>query len=185
MAESLSQPQTQVAILGGGCFWCVEAVLTDLRGVLAVEPGYSGGHVANPSYEQVCGKDTGHVEVARVEFDPATLSYADLLRVFFATHDPTTPGRQGNDVGPQYESTIFWVDQAQRETAQAIIAELGEQQLYPEPIITQLRPLEKFWPAEDYHRNYFALHPEQGYCQFVIAPKVAKFRKQYSDRLKK
>ncbi|MVW73611.1 MULTISPECIES: peptide-methionine (S)-S-oxide reductase MsrA [unclassified Bordetella] len=185
MAESQSQPQTQVAILGGGCFWCVEAVLTDLRGVLAVEPGYSGGHVANPSYEQVCGKDTGHVEVARVEFDPATLSYADLLRVFFATHDPTTPGRQGNDVGPQYESTIFWVDQAQRETAQAIIAELEEQQLYPEPIITQLRPLEKFWPAEDYHRNYFALHPEQGYCQFVIAPKVAKFRKQYSDRLKK
>lgn len=185
MAESPSQPVTQIAVLGGGCFWCVEAVLNDLRGVVSIEPGYSGGHVANPTYEQVCGKETGHVEVAKVEFDPATLSYADLLRVFFATHDPTTPGRQGNDVGPQYESAIFWVDEAQRETAAAVIAELESQQLYPAPIVTQLRPLETFWPAEDYHRNYFALHPEQGYCQFVIAPKVAKFRQQYRDWLKK
>jgi peptide-methionine (S)-S-oxide reductase len=185
MAESPTQSATQVAILGGGCFWCVEAVLIDLRGVVSVEPGYSGGHVANPTYEQVCGKNTGHVEVAKVEFDPAVLSYSDLLRVFFATHDPTTPGRQGNDVGPQYESAIFWVDESQRDAAQAVMSELEAQQFYAAPLVTQLRPLETFWPAEDYHRNYFALHPEQGYCQFVIAPKVAKFRQQYRDRLKK
>ncbi|CAM4386767.1 peptide-methionine (S)-S-oxide reductase MsrA [Bordetella muralis] len=185
MSESTSSPATEVAILGGGCFWCVEAVLEDLRGVVSVLPGYSGGHVDHPSYEQVCGKATGHVEVARVEFDPSVLSYADLLRVFFATHDPTTPGRQGNDVGPQYESSIFWQNEAQRQQAQAVIAEVDAQHIYDAPIVTQLREPATFWPAEDYHRNYFALHPEQGYCQFVIAPKVAKFRKQFSDRLKK
>lgn len=177
--------QTEVAILGGGCFWCVEAVFEDLRGVTSVQPGYSGGHLDNPSYEQVCTKTTGHIEVARIEFDPQVLSYADLLRVFFATHDPTTPGRQGNDVGPQYESAIFWQDDAQRETARAVIAEVEAQGVYDAPIVTKLLAPATFWPAEDYHRHYFATHPEQGYCQFVIAPKVAKFRKQFHDRLKK
>lgn len=175
--------KTEIAVLGGGCFWCVEAVLVDLRGVVSVQPGYSGGHVDHPTYEQVCGKDTGHIEVARVEFDPAVLSYGDLLRVFFATHDPTTPGRQGNDVGPQYESTIFWQDDTQRRQAEAIIAEVDAQHRYDAPIVTRLRGPAVFWPAEDYHRDYYAQHAEQGYCQFVIAPKVAKFRKQFRDRL--
>lgn len=183
--NSSSHSATEIAILGGGCFWCTEAVLEDLRGVLGVLPGYSGGHVDHPSYEQICNKDTGHIEVARVEYDPAQLSYTDLLRVFFATHNPTTPGRQGNDVGPQYESAIFWQNDSQREQAQAVIAEIEAQGIYDAPIVTQLREPTTFWPAEDYHRNYFALHPEQGYCQFVIAPKVAKFRQQFSDRLKK
>lgn len=183
---SSSQPAgaaTEAAVLGGGCFWCVEAVFKDLRDVTGIEPGYAGGHVEHPTYEQVCGKDTGHIEVARVEFDPAVLSYGDLLRVFFATHDPTTPGRQGNDVGPQYESAIFWQDERQREQAQAVMDELRAQQVFDAPIVTRLLAPAKFWPAEDYHRDYYALHPEQGYCQFVIAPKVAKFRKQFQDRL--
>lgn len=174
---------TEVAVLGGGCFWCVEAVFQDLRGVKLVEPGYAGGHVDNPTYEQVCNKDTGHIEVARIEFDPAVLSYRDLLNVFFATHDPTTPGRQGNDVGPQYESAIFWQDETQRDVAQQVIDDLQAQKLYDAPFVTKLLPSERFWPAENYHRDYFKLHPEQGYCQFVIAPKVAKFRKQFHDRL--
>lgn len=174
---------TEVAVLGGGCFWCVEAVFKDLRGVVSVLPGYAGGHVDNPTYEQVCNKDTGHIEVARVEFDPAELSFSDLLRVFFATHDPTTPGRQGNDVGPQYESAIFWQDETQRDQAQAIIDEVNAARIYDAPIVTRLLPPAHFWQAEDYHRDYFALHPDQGYCQFVIAPKVAKFRKQFHDRL--
>lgn len=182
---SKSSSTTEIAILGGGCFWCVEAVLEDLLGVISVEPGYTGGHVDHPSYSQVCEKNTGHIEVARVEFDPATLSYADLLRVFFATHDPTTPGRQGNDVGPQYESSIFWQSESQREQAKDVIAEIDAKGIYDAPIVTQLREPATFWPAEDYHRNYFALNPGQGYCQFVIAPKVAKFREQFRDRLKK
>ena len=174
----------EVAVLGGGCFWCVEATLKELRGVISVLPGYCGGHVERPSYEQVCGKDTGHIEVAQVTFDPTVLSYEDLLRVFFASHDPTTPGRQGNDVGPQYESTIFWQNDAQREQAQAVIDELTQAGVFDAPIVTQLRAADTFWPAEDYHRDYFALNPQQGYCQFVIAPKVTKFRKQFQDRLK-
>lgn len=182
--ETKETPALETAVLGGGCFWCVEATLKDLRGVASVTPGYCGGHVDRPTYEQVCGKQTGHVEVARVAFDPAVLSYADLLRAFFASHDPTTPGRQGNDVGPQYESAIFWQDETQRETAQVVIAELARDGVFDAPIVTQLREPAVFWPAEDYHRDYFALNPEQGYCQFVIAPKVAKFRKQFKDRLK-
>ncbi|OZI27570.1 peptide-methionine (S)-S-oxide reductase [Bordetella genomosp. 7] len=185
MREQTSPGSSQVAVLGGGCFWCVEAVLQDLRGVISVQPGYCGGHVDHPTYEQVCGKQTGHVEVARVEFDPAQLSYSDLLRVFFATHDPTTPGRQGNDVGPQYESAIFWQNDTQRDEARAVMAEIEAQHVYDAPLVTHLREPATFWPAEDYHRNYFAQHPEQGYCQFVIAPKVAKFRKQFHDRLKR
>lgn len=184
MPNSPSSAATEVAILGGGCFWCVEAVLADLRGVVAIMPGYCGGHVDHPTYEQICGKGTGHIEVARVEFDPAELTYADLLRVFFATHDPTTPGRQGNDVGPQYESAIFWTNESQRQQAQAVMAQIEADGIFDAPLVTHLRPAQTFWPAEDYHRNYFELHPEQGYCQYVIAPKVAKFRKQFADRRK-
>ena len=175
--------QTEVAVLGGGCFWCVEAVFADLRGVISVEPGYAGGHVDNPTYEQVCGKGTGHIEVARIHFDPAVLSFTDLLRVFFATHDPTTPGRQGNDVGPQYESAIFYQSETQRDQARQVISELQGAAIFNAPIVTKLLPAATFWPAEDYHRNYFAQHPEQGYCQFVIAPKVAKVRQAFRDRL--
>jgi len=172
------------AVLGGGCFWCVEATLKDLRGVVSVTPGYCGGHIDAPSYEQVCGKQTGHVEVAQVVFDSAVLAYAQLLRIFFVSHDPTTPGRQGDDVGPQYESTIFWQNAAQREQAQAVIAELTRENVFDAPIVTQLRAPATFWPAEDYHRDYYARNPQQGFCQFVIAPKVAKVRKQFKALLK-
>jgi peptide-methionine (S)-S-oxide reductase len=185
MNNPSATPSKEVAVLGGGCFWCVEAVFLGLRGVSSVEPGYAGGHVDQPTYEQVCGKNTGHIEVARIEFDPSVLSFRDLLNVFFATHDPTTPGRQGNDVGPQYESAIFWQTEVQRDEALRVIDELQAQKLYDAPFVTQVLAPARFWPAEDYHRNYFALHPEQGYCQFVIAPKVAKFRKQFQARLLK
>jgi len=181
MTTTLSNLET--AVLGAGCFWCTEATLKELRGVASVLPGYCGGHVERPTYEQVCGKQTGHVEVAQVAFDPQVLSYADLLRAYFASHDPTTPGRQGEDVGPQYESTIFWQTDAQRDVAEAVMAELNSAQIFDAPIVTQLRPPATFWPAEDYHRDYFALNPNQGFCQAVIAPKVAKFRKQFRERL--
>jgi len=174
----------QIAVLGAGCFWCTEATLKELRGVASVLPGYCGGHVEHPTYEQVCGKQTGHVEVAQVAFDPTILSYADLLRAFFASHDPTTPGRQGEDIGPQYESTIFWQTDTQRDTAEAVIVELNAAQIFDAPIVTQLRSAAFFWPAEDYHRDYFAHNPNQGFCQAVIAPKVAKFRKQFREGLK-
>jgi len=173
----------EIAVLGAGCFWCTEATLKELRGVQSVLPGYCGGHVEHPTYEQVCGKQTGHVEVAQIAFDPSVLSYADLLRAFFASHDPTTPGRQGEDVGPQYESAIFWQTDAQRDTAQAVIAELEAAHIFESSIVTQLRPAAPFWPAEDYHRDYYAHNPNQGFCQAVIAPKVAKFRKQFWGRL--
>ncbi len=176
--------QLERAVLGGGCFWCVEAVFQQIEGVHEVESGYAGGHVDNPTYEQVCDKKTGHIEIATVTFDPAVISYRDILRVFFASHDPTTMDRQGNDVGPQYRSAIFWQDDAQRETAESVIAELTADRVFPDPIVTELRAPTKVWPAEDYHRNYFALHPQQGYCAYVIAPKVVKLRKQFADRLK-
>jgi peptide-methionine (S)-S-oxide reductase len=174
----------QVATLGGGCFWCLEAVYLGLRGVRRVVSGYAGGHLANPSYEQVCGKRTGHAEVVQIAFDPAEISYADLLRVFFTIHDPTTRDRQGHDVGPQYRSIILTHDEAQRECAEQIIAEIAGGGIWGAPIVTEVRPLETFWPAEDYHQNYFARNPHQGYCQAVVAPKVAKFRKTFADRLK-
>jgi peptide-methionine (S)-S-oxide reductase len=180
MSEQNIHPASGTAVLGGGCFWCVEAVFAQLKGVSSVRSGYAGGHVANPTYEQVCDGNTGHIEVARISFDPAELSFEDVLRVFFATHDPTTPG---NDVGPQYESVIFALDDEQAEKARRIIAELGEQQLFDGPIVTEVRGGEKFWPAENYHHDYFARHPQQSYCQVIIAPKVAKFRKQFQDRL--
>ncbi len=182
-ATSATTSSSQFAVLGGGCFWCVEAVFKPLRGVLSVTSGYAGGHVDNPNYEQVCDGHTGHIEVARVEFDPAQVSYADLLQVFFATHDPTTQDRQGNDVGPQYRSAIFWQDAEQQQVAQSVIDGLEREQVFGAPIVTQLLPPARFWPAESYHEDYFARHPQQGYCQFVIAPKVAKLRKQFADKL--
>jgi peptide-methionine (S)-S-oxide reductase len=174
----------QVATVGGGCFWCLEAVYLGLRGVTRVVSGYAGGQLANPSYEQVCGKRTGHAEVVQIGFDPAEISYRDLLRVFFTIHDPTTKDRQGNDVGPQYRSIILTHDAGQRAAAEAVIAEIAAAAIWPGPIVTEVRPLEVFWPAEDYHQNYFARNPFQGYCQAVVAPKVAKFRKSFADRLK-
>lgn len=171
------------AVLGGGCFWCTEAVFQELRGVLAVRPGYAGGHVDAPTYEQVCGGGSGHIEVIEVTYDPEVIRYAELLEVFFATHDPTTPDRQGNDVGPQYRSAIFWQDEAQRDTAASVIDALNRQGVFGAPIVTQLYPAATFWPAENYHHNYFRNNPRQGYCQVIISPKLAKFRKQFVDQL--
>jgi len=176
-------PPTQTIVLGGGCFWCVEAVFAKLAGVTAIQSGYTGGHVEQPTYAQVCEANTGHVEVAAITFDPARLSLDDIFNVFFATHDPTTVDRQGNDVGPQYASAIFWADAEQRDHAQAFIDKLTAEHVFDAPIVTQLRPLEKFWPAEDYHRDYFARNPNQGYCQVVIAPKVAKMRQKFASKL--
>jgi peptide-methionine (S)-S-oxide reductase len=172
------------AILGGGCFWCVEAVYKDLRGVKSVKSGYAGGHTENPSYRQVCAGNTGHAEVVRVVFDPAQLDYADLLRIFFTIHDPTTRDRQGNDVGPQYRSIILVTSDEQLHTAHAVMTEITAAGLYPDPLTTEVVRLEKFWPAEDEHDDYFARNPGSGYCQVVVAPKVRKFRKAFADRLK-
>jgi peptide-methionine (S)-S-oxide reductase len=175
----------QIATLAGGCFWCLEAVFDDLTGVESVESGYSGGHVPNPTYKQVCSDTTGHAEAVRITFDPAVITYADLLRVFFAIHDPTTLNRQGNDVGSSYRSAIFYHDEEQRKTAETIILELTDANLWPNPIVTELTKFDAFYIAEDYHQEYFKKNPYQGYCQVVIAPKVAKFRKQFVERLKK
>jgi len=175
---------TETALLGGGCFWCLDAVFRELAGVVSIESGYAGGHVANPTYEDVCGGRTGHAEVVRVAFDPALLSYRDLLRVFFTIHDPTTRDRQGNDVGPQYRSVIFAQTPQQRADAEAVIAEIATQGLYAGPIVTELEGAATFYPAEGYHQDYFQQNPAQPYCAYVVAPKVAKFRKAHADRLK-
>jgi peptide-methionine (S)-S-oxide reductase len=175
---------TQTALLGGGCFWCLDAVFRELSGVLSIESGYAGGHVPNPTYEAVCSGDTGHAEVVRVTFDPAVLSYRDLLRVFFTIHDPTTRNRQGNDVGTQYRSVIFALNDAQRADAQAVMAELAGQGVWSDPIVTELAGPATFYPAETYHQDYFENNPRQPYCAYVVAPKVAKFRKAFAQRLK-
>jgi peptide-methionine (S)-S-oxide reductase len=177
-------PSSQTAILGGGCFWCLEAVFNRLQGVLEVESGYAGGRTADPSYDDVCTGRTGHAEVVRVAFDPAVLSYRDLLRVFFAIHDPTTKDRQGNDVGTQYRSVIFPQNEEQRAQASSVIAELTAQKIWDDPIVTEVADTAVFYPAENYHRQYFERNSAQPYCQFVVAPKVAKFRKQFADRLR-
>jgi len=177
--------QKEVAILAGGCFWCVEAVFDQLKGVESVESGYSGGHVPNPTYKQVCSETTGHAEAARITFDPSTLSYYDLLNVFFAVHDPTTLNRQGNDVGTSYRSAIFYQSPEQKATAEQVIAELTAQQIWPNPIVTEVTAFDAFYLAEDYHQEYFANNPFQPYCMAVVAPKVTKFRKKFVDRLKK
>lgn len=172
------------ATLAGGCFWCLEAVYDELEGVKSVKSGYAGGHTANPSYEQVCSGATGHAEVVRVTFDPSVISYRDLLNVFFSIHDPTTKDRQGNDVGSQYRSAIYFHDDEQKRQAEEVMAEVTANGIYPAPLVTELEPVGTFYPAEAYHDDYFLNHPGQGYCQAVIAPKVAKFRRQHLSRLK-
>jgi peptide-methionine (S)-S-oxide reductase len=183
--QSDGSENREVATLGGGCFWCLEPVFDDLRGVISVESGYSGGRRPNPTYAQVCSGATGHAEVVQVVFDPREISYADLLRVFFSIHDPTTLNRQGADIGTQYRSVIFYHSPEQKQTAEEVIRSLEEQKVWDRPIVTQVVPFEAFYPAEDYHQEYFANNPTQPYCNIVIAPKVAKFRKQHMDMLKK
>jgi len=175
----------EVATLAGGCFWCLEAVFDELEGVQDVVSGYAGGSVPHPTYKQVCNGDTGHAEVVQVTFDPAVLSYRDLLKVFFAIHDPTTLNRQGGDVGTQYRSAIFTHSDEQEQVADEVLAELNAEKLWDDPIVTEVVPAESFYPAEDYHQEYFRRNPNQGYCRMVIAPKVAKFRKEYLARLKR
>lgn len=171
---------TETATLGGGCFWCLEAVYQELKGVVRVESGYAGGQVADPSYEQVCAGTTGHAEVVQVEFDRQAISYREILEVFFTIHDPTTPNRQGNDVGTQYRSVIFFHSREQEETARQVMAEMAN--VWDAPIVTELLPLPVYYKAEDYHQNYFRQHPLQGYCAFVVAPKVAKFRQMFAAK---
>ncbi|MGQ0549101.1 MAG: peptide-methionine (S)-S-oxide reductase MsrA [Armatimonadota bacterium] len=175
----------EVATLAGGCFWCLEAVFDDLQGVAEVVSGYTGGTVPNPTYEQVCTGSTGHAEVVQVTFDPVIVSYREILEVFFTIHDPTTLNRQGADVGTQYRSAIFYHSPQQKATAEQVIAEFGASGLWGNRIVTEVRPLQAFYPAEEYHQEYFRRNPTQGYCRAVVAPKVAKFRKQYLSRLKK
>ena len=175
---------TEVATLAGGCFWCLEAVYDLLKGVKSVESGYMGGKVSNPSYQQVCTGNTGHAEVVQVTFDPAEVNFKDILDVFFTVHDPTTLNRQGNDVGTQYRSAIFYHSPAQKAAADQKIAALNTSHLWNNPIVTEVTPAETFYIAEDYHQEYFANNPNQGYCQFIVAPKVAKFRKHYLEKLK-
>lgn len=174
---------TDEATLGGGCFWCLEAAFAELRGVEAVEPGYAGGHVPDPTYREVCSGGTGHAEVVRIRFDPEAVSFRTLLGVFFTIHDPTTPNRQGADVGPQYRSIILYRSEEQRAEAESVIAELEEEGVWDAPIVTEVVPLEAFHPAEEEHRAYFRKHPERAYCQVVIRPKLAKLRSAFPDRL--
>jgi len=174
----------ETATLGGGCFWCLEAVYDELKGVEDVVSGYTGGARPNPTYEQVCSGATGHAEVVQVTFDPAVVSFRDILNVFFTIHDPTTLNRQGADIGTQYRSAIFTHSTEQAETARTAIADLAAKKVWANPIVTEITPLDAFYPAEDYHQEYFARNPNQGYCRAVIAPKVVKFRKQYLERLK-
>lgn len=174
----------ETATLGGGCFWCLEAVFQQLQGSVSVVSGYMGGTVERPAYEQVCSGKTGHAEVAQLKFDPAVTSFREILEVFFAIHDPTTLNRQGDDIGPQYRSVIFWHSEEQRETAEALVRELEKERAYLDPIVTQIVKASEFWPAEDYHQNYLNTHPSQPYCAFVVAPKVAKFRKKFAARLR-
>lgn len=169
------------ATLAGGCFWCLEAVYLQMRGVESVESGYMGGHTVQPTYEEVCGGETGHAEVVQLQYDPAVVGYRDLLEVFFGIHDPTTLNRQGNDVGTQYRSAIYTHSTEQAETARALIAEMTADSVFDAPIVTEVTAATEFWPAEEYHRNYFARHPNQPYCSFVVSPKVAKFRKKFGE----
>jgi peptide-methionine (S)-S-oxide reductase len=176
---------TETAVLGGGSFWCVEAALLQLEGVLRVESGYMGGEVDQPTYSQVCAGGTGHAEVVLVEFDPAVISFGELLEVFFTAHDPTTLNRQGNDVGTQYRSVIFVRNDAQRAEAERVIADLTDKKVFNAPIVTTIEPARTFWKAEEYHQNYFANNSYQPYCLFAVAPKVVKVRAKYADRVKR
>jgi peptide-methionine (S)-S-oxide reductase len=175
----------QTVTLAGGCFWCLEAVYDEIKGVQGVESGYAGGHMDNPTYRAVCNGDTGHAEVVQVHFDPNVVSYRDLLNVFFAIHDPTTLNRQGADVGTQYRSAIFFHDDDQKKIAEELIKDLNAQKIWDKPIVTKVEKLDKFYMAEDYHQEYFARNPYQPYCMAVVAPKVSKFRKHFLEMLKK
>jgi peptide-methionine (S)-S-oxide reductase len=179
-----SMERVEEAVLGGGCFWCTEAVFQRVDGVLSVEPGYAGGHVPHPTYAQVCGKQTGHAEVVRVRFDPSVLTFAEVLEIFFATHDPTTPDRQGNDVGPQYRSIVLARDEGQERVARDVIAALEAEGVFERPIVTGVERLDTFWPAEEEHRDYYRRNAAQPYCAFVIAPKLTKLRNRFARRLK-
>ena len=172
------------ATLAGGCFWCLEAVYLDVKGVQKVESGYTGGHIDNPSYQAVCTGRTGHAEVVQITYDADVVSFRDLLDIFFTIHDPTTLNRQGNDVGTQYRSAIFYHTPQQSDNAKQTIADVTAAKLWPNPIVTEITPLGDYYPAEDYHQNYYANNPNQGYCRVIIAPKVAKFRKQHLERLR-
>lgn len=179
-----SQQQREVAILAGGCFWCVEAVYELVEGVVAVESGYIGGSVENPTYKEVCEGTTGHAEACRVTFDPTVISFADMLQVFFAAHDPTTLNRQGNDIGTQYRSAIFTLNKEQEETSREYVRQLTASGTWPDPIVTEITPAGIFYKAEDYHQNYYERNGAQPYCAFVVRPKVEKFRKQFKERLR-
>jgi peptide-methionine (S)-S-oxide reductase len=176
--------QFEVATLAGGCFWCLEAVYVEVAGVQKVVSGYAGGHVDNPTYRQICTGTTGHAEVVQITFDPTVITFRELLEIFFVIHDPTTLNRQGNDVGTQYRSAIFYHNEAQRETAESVIAELTESRAFASPIVTEVAPIGAFYPAEDYHQNYYANNSYQPYCQIVISPKVEKFRKTFANKRK-
>jgi peptide-methionine (S)-S-oxide reductase len=176
--------ETEITTLGGGCFWCLEAVYDDLKGVLDVVSGYSGGKSPNPDYKSVCSGTTGHAEVVQVTFDPQVITFTEILEIFFSIHDPTTLNRQGADVGSQYRSAIFCHTETQKAIAEEVIANFTTEAIWPNPIVTEVTPLSRFYPAEDYHQEYFKRNPYQGYCMAVITPKVTKFRKKYADRLK-
>jgi len=180
----MTMANEQTAIFGGGCFWCIEAIFQRLTGVSHVESGYMGGHIDNPTYRQVCNGDTGHVEIVKITFDPAQISFRDLLDVFFAVHDPTTLNRQGNDAGEQYRSVIFFTDDEQQKIAEETIAELTAAKAFPEPIVTAVEPVEKFYAAEGYHQNYYNENSRQPYCMFVISPKLAKLEQKFAERLR-
>jgi len=175
----------EIATLGGGCFWCLEAVFDRLEGVISVESGYTGGKTLNPTYQDICGGDTGHAEVVRVTFDSSVIGYDDLLEVFFSIHDPTTLNMQGNDIGTQYRSVIYYHSPAQQVSAESIVSRLTAEKAYAHPIVTEISPAVQFYEAEPYHQEYFENNPRQPYCQYVVSPKVAKFRKKFADRLKK
>lgn len=178
------QDNLEIATFANGCFWCTEAVFQELKGVKKVLSGYSGGHVENPTYEQVCGKNTGHAESLRIEYDPQQISFDELLEVFWKTHDPTTLNRQGNDVGPQYRSVVFYHNQEQKEKAEKYKNELDASGIFDAPIVTTIEPFTVFYPAEDYHSNYYKRNPSQSYCYYVIKPKMEKFKKIFGDKIK-
>ena len=184
-AKSEPSGGAEIATLAGGCFWCLEAVYDQMKGVHSVESGYMGGHTANPTYADVCSGETGHAEVVRVTFDPKTVAFRELLEVFFVIHDPTTLNRQGNDAGTQYRSAVFYHTPEQKKVAEDVIATLAREKVYDDPIVTQVTPAVDFWVAERYHQEYFARNPGQSYCMWVVAPKVQKFRKQFLAKVKK
>jgi peptide-methionine (S)-S-oxide reductase len=177
-------PTQEITTLGGGCFWCLEAVFDDMAGVISVESGYMGGHVENPTYRAICTGSTGHVEVVQVTFDPSITTFRDILEVFFAIHDPTTRDRQGNDSGPQYRSAIFYHSPEQKAVAEEVIREIEKEKLWSNPVVTEVRPAEKFYVAEDYHQEYFQNNPNQPYCSYIVAPKLKKFREKFEQKVK-